>query len=91
MLTYPDGTTATGQLTPDGRFRIPAGKAGPAKAAVKTSMFAFQFSPKAPKVGRPDGTFVPVPRRYEDAATAELPVEVREGEAVKLVLRSGKT
>jgi hypothetical protein len=90
LLAYPDGSTATGPLTPDGKFRIPEAKPGPARAAVKTSMFAFQFSPNAPKVGRPDGVYVAVPRKYEDPATADLPVEVKAGEPVRLVLTGGK-
>jgi hypothetical protein len=88
MLTYEDGSTASGQIIPDGTFRIPSAKEGTAKASVKTSMFEKQFSSKAPKIGRPEGKFVAVPKKYESPTTAELPVEVKKGETITLQLKS---
>lgn len=69
--------SARGELEPDGTFRVPSAPLGKVRAAVRTANFA-QYAAQKTKdgktitIGGRSGTYVPVPKRYEDTATSGL-------------------
>lgn len=90
----PDGSaSARGEIQPDGRFRVPSAPLGEVRAAVRTANYA-RFASPPTQGGRPitvggrEGTFRPVPARYEDVKTAGLSFEIAPGKSVDIGLSS---
>lgn len=89
-----DGTkSGQGEIGADGKYRVPSAPLGPVKAAVRTSNHA-QFAGTKTKEGRAvtvggrDGTYVAVPKRYEEVATAKLTYTLAKDAVIKIELTS---
>ncbi|MDY3554144.1 hypothetical protein R5W24_003263 [Gemmata sp. JC717] len=87
-----DGSaSARGEIAPDGNYRVPSAPLGKVKAAVRTSNHAQFAAPKskdgkAVTVGGRGGTFVPVPKRYEEVGTSGLTYTVTAESAINITL-----
>lgn len=88
--------TPSTQIMTDGTFTVYAIKPGKYKVAVKTSPFAGAAAAKGKRIGgrvitiaEQKGEFRAVPKKYEDAGSSGLVVEVKAGEPVNLELKSG--
>jgi uncharacterized lipoprotein YajG len=69
--------SASGEIGGDGKYRVPSAPVGSVKAAVRTASFS-RFAGnktkdgKAITMGGREGTYVPVPKHYEDVSTSKL-------------------
>jgi hypothetical protein len=91
-LEAEDGSSSgRGEISPDGTYRVPSAPLGKVKAAVRTSNYAQFAAPKskdgkAITVGGRSGTFVPVPKRYEEVGTSGLTYTISAGATVDIPL-----
>jgi hypothetical protein len=83
-----------GEIDAEGNFRVPSCPIGKVKAAVRTSTYA-QFASnktqggKAVTMGGRAGTYVPVPKKYEETSTSKLTYDIKKDAVLKIEL-SGK-
>jgi hypothetical protein len=88
------GEAKTGQIIPDGTFKLYSITPGKYKVAVRTAMFASRAASSPPKkvggkqitIGQMQGRFQPVPTKYEDTKTSNLQIEVKPGTELNLEL-----
>lgn len=82
-----------GEIQPDGTYRVASAPVGKVKVAVRTSTYA-QYAGtkrkggKAITIGEREGTYVPVPKKYEDVKTSGLAFDVTPGAAIDIPLTS---
>lgn len=87
-----DGSASgRGEISPDGTYRVPSAPLGKVKATVRTSNHAQFAAPKtkdgkAITVGGRGGTFIPVPKRYEEVGTSGLTFTITAGAPVDIAL-----
>lgn len=89
-----DGSASgRGEIQPNGTYRVPSAPLGKVKAAVRTSNYA-QYAGTKSKDGKTitkggrDGTYVPVPRKYEDIKTSQLTYDIAPDSKVDISLTS---
>ena len=80
-----------GDINADGKYRVASAPVGPVKAAVRTSNHA-QFAGTKTKegktvtVGGREGTYVAVPKRYEEVSTSKLTYTLTNDAVIKIEL-----
>lgn len=78
FMSNSEGTqSGRGEIAGDGKFRVPSAPVGQVKVAVRTTPYArfageTKQGGKAVTMGQREGTYVPVPKHYEDIATSKL-------------------
>jgi hypothetical protein len=95
VLENSDSTqSGLGEITSDGKFRIPSAPLGNVRAAVRTSAYA-RFASAQKKDGKAitmverEGTYIAVPKHYEDPTTSKLTYTItKETTELKIELTS---
>ncbi len=88
-----DGSSGRGEIAPDGTFRVPSTPIGKVQAAVRTSGYERFAAPKAKggkaiTMGDRPGTFIPVPRKYQNVSTSGLEYDITPGDEINIELTS---
>jgi hypothetical protein len=82
-----------GEIQSDGQYRIPSAPLGKVKVAVRTSNYA-QYAKtqtkggKALTVGGREGTFLAVPKKYEDVKSSGISFDVFADKPIEIPLTS---
>jgi hypothetical protein len=80
-----------GEIGPDGTYRVPSAPLGKVKAAVRTSNHA-RFAGtktkdgKAITVGEREGTYIPVPKKYEEVGSSGLTFTITKDATIDIPL-----
>jgi hypothetical protein len=80
-----------GEIGPNGTYRVPSAPLGKVKAAVRTSSYA-QFARtkmkdgKAITVGGREGTYIPIPKKYEEVSGSGLTFTITKDATVDIPL-----
>ncbi len=80
-----------GEIASTGQFRVPSTPLGKVRAAVRTANYA-QYAKPQVKDGKPltiggrDGTYLAVPKKYEDAKSSGLTFDITPDKVVDIVL-----